>query len=48
MDPAGNLYIADPGNNRIRKLAPNGIITTVAGNGSANYAGTAAPPPAPP
>jgi uncharacterized protein (TIGR03437 family) len=39
MDPAGNLYIADPGNNRIRKLAPNGIITTVAGNGNSNYTG---------
>ena len=39
LDPTGNLYIADPGNNRIRKLAPNGIITTVAGNGSANYSG---------
>ena len=39
LDPAGNLYIADPGNNRIRKLAPNGIITTVAGNGTANYTG---------
>jgi uncharacterized protein (TIGR03437 family) len=43
LDPAGNLYIADPGNNRIRKLAPNGIITTVAGNGSANYSGDGGP-----
>ena len=33
-DSAGNLYIADSGNNRIRKIDANGIITTVAGNGS--------------
>ncbi len=34
VDVAGNLYIADTGNNRIRKVAPDGTITTVAGNGS--------------
>ncbi|MBV9401554.1 MAG: hypothetical protein JO062_26500 [Bryobacterales bacterium] len=39
MDPAGNLYIADAGNDRIRKLAPNGIITTIAGNGQPGYSG---------
>ena len=43
LDPAGNLYIADPGNNRIRKLAPNGTITTVAGNGNAAYSGDGGP-----
>jgi uncharacterized protein (TIGR03437 family) len=43
MDPAGNLYIADPGNNRIRRLAPNGVITTVAGNGQSNYSGDGGP-----
>lgn len=32
LDPEGNLYIADFGNKRIRKVS-NGIITTVAGNG---------------
>jgi len=43
IDPAGNLYIADSVNNRVRKLAPNGIITTVAGNGSPGYAGDGGP-----
>jgi uncharacterized protein (TIGR03437 family) len=43
IDPAGNLYIADSGNNRIRKLATNGIITTVAGNGMAEYSGDGGP-----
>src|SRR5207253_8045735 len=32
LDPAGNLYIFDTNNKRIRKVS-NGIITTVAGNG---------------
>jgi sugar lactone lactonase YvrE len=39
LDAMGNLYIADSGNSAIRKLNPNGIITTVAGNGSAGYSG---------
>src|SRR5215469_5328708 len=39
IDPSGNLYIADAGNDRIRKLAPNGIITTIAGNGQPGYTG---------
>lgn len=32
-DSAGNIFIADTGNNRIRRVDTNGIITTVAGNG---------------
>ena len=39
VDAAGNLYIADSGNSRIRKVDTNGIITTVAGNGTAGFAG---------
>jgi len=33
VDGAGNLYIADADNYRVRKVSPSGIITTVAGNG---------------
>lgn len=39
LDGSGNLYIADHDNHRIRKVAPNGIITTVAGTGSGGYSG---------
>jgi sugar lactone lactonase YvrE len=34
VDTAGNLFIADMGNNRIRKVDTNGIISTVAGSGT--------------
>ena len=39
FDSAGNLFIADLGNSRIRKVTPDAIITTVAGNGSFGYSG---------
>ena len=39
VDAAGNLYIADTGNCRIRKVTPAGVISTIAGDGTANYSG---------
>jgi sugar lactone lactonase YvrE len=39
VDAAGNLYIADWGNSRLRKASSTGVITTVAGNGNASYSG---------
>ncbi len=44
VDSAGNLYIADSGNNRIRKVtAGSGIITTIVGNGTAGFSGDNGP-----
>ena len=39
VDTAGNVYIADVGNARIRKVNGLGIITTIAGNGTYGYSG---------
>jgi sugar lactone lactonase YvrE len=42
LDADGNLYIADFGNNRIRKVS-GGVITTVAGDGTNGYSGDGGP-----
>lgn len=39
VDATGNVYIADKGNRRVRKITPAGVISTVAGNGTATYNG---------
>jgi uncharacterized protein (TIGR03437 family) len=39
VDSSGNLYIADFGNNRIRKVSASGTVTTIAGNGNSGYSG---------
>lgn len=39
FDARGNLYILDTGNYRIRKVSPDGIITTMAGTGRAGFSG---------
>jgi len=41
--PDGSLYIGDAQNNRIRRIGPDGIITTVAGTGVAGYGGDGGP-----
>ena len=43
VDAAGNLFIADYANNRIRMVTPDGIIRTVAGNGTMGFSGDGGP-----
>lgn len=38
-DLAGNVYFSDRGNNRVRKINTAGIITTIAGTGTAGFSG---------
>lgn len=42
-DQFGNVYIADTANGRIRRINTNGVITTVAGNGTIGFAGDGGP-----
>ncbi len=42
-DSQGNLYISDYGNDRIRRVASNGTISTIAGNGRSGYSGDGGP-----
>jgi len=39
IDSSGNLYFTDSQNQRIRKVTPNGAISTVAGTGAAGFSG---------
>ncbi|HEX3743125.1 MAG TPA: IPT/TIG domain-containing protein [Bryobacteraceae bacterium] len=43
IDSAGNIYFADKGNNRVRKVDTKGIITTFAGTGTAGFSGDGGP-----
>lgn len=43
MDTRGNLLIADNGTSRVRQIDRHGIITTIAGNGTAGYSGDGGP-----
>jgi trimeric autotransporter adhesin len=39
VDDSGNVYIADTGNHRIRQITPDGVIHSIAGDGTARWSG---------
>ena len=43
VDQAGNIYVADAGDNRVRKITPAGAIQTVVGNGIPGFSGDGGP-----
>lgn len=43
VDAKYNIYFSDDINHRVRKITPDGIITTIAGNGQATFAGDGGP-----
>jgi sugar lactone lactonase YvrE len=43
VDGNGNLYISDSANNRVRRISPDGLITTIAGTGAAGFSGDGGP-----
>jgi uncharacterized protein (TIGR03437 family) len=43
LDATGNIYFADIANSRVRRIAVNGIVTTVAGTGVAGFSGDGGP-----
>ncbi len=43
LDASGAIYVADSGNSRLRKIGPDGIVNTVAGNGQFRYGGEGTP-----
>lgn len=43
VDAAGNVYISDTNNHRVRRVAPNGVITTYAGTGKRDFGGDGGP-----
>ena len=43
VDSAGNLYVSETAGHRVRRIAPDGTITTIAGNGSGGFQGDGGP-----
>src|SRR5262249_39407806 len=43
FDSQGDLYVADSDDNRVRRISPAGIVTTVAGTGSGGFSGDNGP-----